>query len=308
MADGHYDSGCFAAGFADLDRDGWLDLVTVNDKGEEYAPDRFFHGSEDGFTEDAEGRGLAQRHSGMGIGIADFDGDGWLDVWKTSAPTDRLLSSVGDGQFVDRSVAAGLGAGADRLGSTWDMEVLDIDHDGDFDALVLAAQYAGDEGEEPVPDKHQVFVNDGHGDFTFVDATLFGIPPGSQNRSLSLADFDGDGAADLALPGEEPSLRLLHGRCGDGGFLRISVEGTHCSREAPGTVVQITDTAGRTQESTVLVGGQVQSSGSSDIHFGLDGASGAESVRVTFPCGRQVEILDLPASVFVHVTEPAEPG
>ncbi|MHC5002039.1 MAG: FG-GAP repeat domain-containing protein [Planctomycetota bacterium] len=66
----------------DLNDDGWPDVFATGGSG---APDRLFINDGDGtFTDRAAAWGVADVHAGRGVSVADFDGDGWLDLYVTS--------------------------------------------------------------------------------------------------------------------------------------------------------------------------------------------------------------------------------
>ena len=107
---GSYGMGAAAA---DFDNDGWPDIYVACDT----APSLLYHNNHDGtFREVAVPAGCAFDEngvalSGMGAGIADYDGDGWLDIVRTNF-TDQvttLYRNNGDGTFHDASLQAGLG-------------------------------------------------------------------------------------------------------------------------------------------------------------------------------------------------------
>jgi hypothetical protein len=121
------------ATFADVDNDGWLDLYVCR-WGE---PNWLFMNQGDGtFREEAAARGLALVDaSGVGA-FADYDRDGWLDVYvqtnmlnateNPSGQPDHLFRNNGDGTFTDVSAAAGIGGANLAHSTTW----WDYNHDG----------------------------------------------------------------------------------------------------------------------------------------------------------------------------------
>ena len=159
------------------------------------------------FTDDAEAVGLRftyesgssvlrqlPEQSGGGVGLLDYDGDGWLDVYCVQGgpfpprssrppPGDQLFRNRGDGTFEDATRSAGL-AGLPR-GYGHGVAVGDYDNDGDPDLFVTRwGRYA-------------LLRNNGDG--TFVDLTgpagLGG--PRVWPTSAAFADLDGDGDLDL---------------------------------------------------------------------------------------------------------------
>ena len=90
----HFD---YTAGGAvgDFDNDGWQDVFVVTG-GVGDVPDRLFMNNGDGtFTDEAEAWGLTEWHSGKGVSVADFNNDGWADIYVTSAGPDVFDDETG---------------------------------------------------------------------------------------------------------------------------------------------------------------------------------------------------------------------
>ncbi len=159
-------SGGLAVG--DFNNDGWQDIFVL---GGPYAPDKLYINNRDGtFADRAAEWGVARAHWGFAIAVGDFDGDGWLDVFVTSAGTDSLhcrhllYHNNANGTFTDVAAAAGVqstsSVGFDGLGATWG----DYDLDGRLDLAVSGYQY-GSGG-------NKLFHNNGNGTFTNTTAAL----------------------------------------------------------------------------------------------------------------------------------------
>jgi enediyne biosynthesis protein E4 len=131
-----------------------------------------------------------------GVGLLDFDNDGWLDVYlvqggpfppdpKSSSPSggDRLYRNTRDGSFVDVTAASGIAAMARGYGHG--VAVGDIDNDGRDDLFVTRWRH------------YALYRN--RGDGTFEDVTEKAGLAGDRDwpTSAALADLDGDGDLDL---------------------------------------------------------------------------------------------------------------
>ena len=159
------------------------------------------------FTDDAEAVGLRFRYDagaskerqipetmGTGLGLLDYDGDGWLDVYATQgcpfppgprrpANGDRLFHNRGDGTFEDATESAGIAAFPGGYGHG--VAVGDIDNDGDPDLFIARWR------------SYALYRN--RGDGTFEDATDSAGLGGDRDwpTSAAFADLDGDGDLDL---------------------------------------------------------------------------------------------------------------
>src|SRR5436309_10210303 len=123
---GHYG---FSVSTFDFDDDGWPDIYVACDS----TPSILYHNNRDGtFTDVAIVAGAAfnedgRAQAGMGSTIADFNGDGKLDIFRTnfSDDTSTLYRNNGNGTFDDVTFAAGLGLHTQYLG--WGTMFFDFD-------------------------------------------------------------------------------------------------------------------------------------------------------------------------------------
>ncbi len=125
----------------DYDRDGDQDLFFVNGKSWPWrgqtagATQRLYRNDGDrGFTDVSAATGVNLELYGMGVATADFDNDGWTDIFITAVGGNRLLRNMGGDHFVDVGAAAGV-AGDDDAWSTAAV-FFDADNDADLDLFV----------------------------------------------------------------------------------------------------------------------------------------------------------------------------
>ncbi len=174
---------------ADLDRDGWLDVVRAG-----VGPNRLWLG--DGRTVFAPAPRLtlpvinAQSHA---VVTFDADGDGDLDVLSADLIFPRLLLQAG-GTFQDVSLSR-LPLG---IFDSYDAAAGDVDADGDLD-LVLAVEFG----------PSALWRNDGTGTFSAAPPAEFPSPPIDEARRVLLADLDGDTDLDVLLGAANGPLRYL---------------------------------------------------------------------------------------------------
>ncbi len=126
-------------GFIDCDNDGKLDIVTVNGS----TVDRYRQGGDlmvtlyhqDAnlkFTDITKSAGLTRKGWGMGVAVADFDNDGWQDLYVTGFGGNVLYRNLGNCKFEDVTEKAGLRVGGFSAGAAWG----DYDRDGLVDLFV----------------------------------------------------------------------------------------------------------------------------------------------------------------------------
>ncbi len=235
----------------DYDNDGWLDIYLVNGstfaamKGQEPAPRAMLlHNNHDGtFTDVTEKAGVANERWGFGVAVADYDNDGWPDIYVANFGKNRLYHNNHDGTFTDVAEKAGVALGGWSTGPTWG----DYDHDGLLDLFVpgyvkfdvnnppISGQgkippnfcqfrginvMCGPRGLPGEPD--HLFHNNGDGTFTDVSVKagvadkqgLFGL-------SSVFVDVDDDGWLDLAVANDSTTNYLYRNKH-DGTFEDIS--------------------------------------------------------------------------------------
>jgi enediyne biosynthesis protein E4 len=205
-----------AASFVDFDRDGWLDLYLAtyvdwriaNNKpckskagNREYCgpqsykgePDRLFRNRQDGTFEDVTGRAgvLAEKGNGLGVIAADFNRDGWPDIYVTNdLQPNNLWLNQGDGAFRDEAVLAG--CAVDRNGTaqaSMGVDAADFDNDGDDDLFMthLNTEYS------------MLYRNDGTGFFedAAIETHLGRLNFGLTGFGTAFFDFDNDSWLDV---------------------------------------------------------------------------------------------------------------
>ena len=126
-------------GFIDCDNDGKLDIITINGS----SVDRFRQGGDPMITlyhQEADLKfhniaaeaGFTTKGWGMGVAVADFDNDGWDDLYVTGYGGNVLYRNLGNCKFQDVTEKAGLRIGGFSSGAAWG----DYDQDGKVDLFV----------------------------------------------------------------------------------------------------------------------------------------------------------------------------
>src|SRR5258705_754394 len=125
--------------FFDFDNDGWMDIYLVNSgKCDFFNPspplrNALYRNNRDGtFTDVTEQAGVASGGYGMGVAVADYDGDGFPDLYVTQYGRSILYHNNGDGTFTDVTEKAGVAAPGWASSAVW----FDYDNDGRLDLFV----------------------------------------------------------------------------------------------------------------------------------------------------------------------------
>ena len=302
---GRYGLGVTAA---DFDGDGWPDIYVACDQ----TPSLLYHNLHNGtFEERGAEAGVAFNfdgalQSGMGIAIADYDGDGRLDIAKTNFSGD--LSSLyhnDDGKFfTDLSREAGLRA---NLSVGWGVGFVDVDDDGWTDLVIanghvypeLAGKQTADKYLEPA----LLYRNLGNGRFDDVSAhagPAFQIARAA--RGLAAGDLDGDGRPEIILVNMNAPPSLFKNFGAHGHYLNVALTGTQSNRSAIGARVTV-NAAGRKMVSEVMSGGSYYSQNSLTLHFGLGTAATVDSIDIRWPNGGTQTVGKQAADQTVHIVE-----
>jgi enediyne biosynthesis protein E4 len=246
----------------DYDNDGWLDIYVVNGStldaltGKEAPPHAaLFHNNHDGtFTDVSAKAGVANDRWGFGCAVADYDNDGYPDLYLSNFGKNRLFHNNHDGTFTDVAEKAGVTLGNWSTGVTWG----DYDGDGRLDLFVAGylhwdwnnppakggeggssnsfctfrgeATACGPRGLKGEPD--HLFHNNGDGTFTDVSAKA-GVAdtPGYYGLGAVFVDINNDGKPDL-LVGNDSTPNYLYLNKGDGTFDDVSYASGYALNEA----------------------------------------------------------------------------
>jgi hypothetical protein len=303
---GSYGMGAAAA---DFDNDGWPDIYVASDT----APSLLYRNNHDGtFREIAVPAGCAFDEngvamSGMGVGLGDFDGDGWMDIVRTnfSEQVTTLYRNYGNGAFEDASIKAGLGVNRKYVG--FGVGFLDFDNDGWKDLFLanghVYSQIAGRKIHLTYKEPKVLYRNLGNGRFEDVSAKAGpAIKAENLGRGCAFGDFDNDGDVDVIINNLDGPPTLLRN---DGGnrnnWIMIKCVGVKSNRSAIGARVRITSGA-RSQIDEVMSGSSYYSQNDFRLHFGLGSATKVDSVEIAWPSGLKESFKSL-ASNHLYVIQ-----
>jgi len=295
----------------DINNDGRMDLFVANDTVANFLfLNRGGRFEEAGLSADVAYSADGRARSGMGVDSADFNEDGWMDLFVANIDEEifSLYKNNGDETFEDVSMPQGIGMST-RWMSGWGLKFFDYDNDGNLD-LMVADGFPDDLVEEL---SHQVtykeplllFRNEGK---TFKDISAQSGPVFSKSfaaRGLAIGDFNNDGAVDVLISINDAAPLLLRNNVGRGNhWLGVRLVGRKANRDAIG--VRVTYQAGDLKRRRMKVGGgSFLSSHDPRMVLGLGKQKKMDWLEVRWPqpSGLVERFTNLPVDRYVTIVE-----
>jgi hypothetical protein len=294
----------------DYNNDGWPDIFVACDS----TPNLLYRNNHNGtFSEVAMESGCAvngdgQEQANMGVGIGDFDGDGWLDMFLPHFTDDTpiLYHNLNGEFFDDLTNAAGLAVNTQYV--CWGVDFADFDNDGWLDIFhVTGTVYP--EVEKVFPDykfktPRVVYRNLGNGTFEEVSERCGpAVLEAHSSRGCAFGDFNNDGNIDvLILNMSEPPSLLRNNNHSGHHWLNVKLIGTQSNRSAIGARIAVT-AGGRRQIREVLSGSSYISQSDFRQHFGLGPLRKVDQIEVRWPNGNVEHIPGVDADQFIVIEE-----
>ncbi len=296
----------------DINNDGFLDLFVANDttanflfanrKGKKF--------EEIGFTAGVAYGPGGKARSGMGVDSADFNQDGWMDLFVTNLDHEfyGLYQNKHDESFEDKAGPTGV-ARATQMMSGWGAKFFDFDNDGLLDLFVANGH----------PDDLIDKINPG---VTYSEPLLLfqNTPTGLKNisaesgpiftrplsaRGLALGDFDNDGAVDVLIAvNDGPPVLLRNNAARQNHWLGLNLIGKKSNPDAIGA--RISYQAGDLKQTRFKVGGgSYLSSHDPRLVLGLAQHEKLDSLEIQWPqpSGQVQRFTDLPINRYITLTE-----
>ncbi len=220
---GKYAGKTFGAVATDINNDGWLDLFVANDSEPNFLFLNQTNGTfkEIGFEADVAYNPDGVARSGMGVDAADYDGDGYEDLFVANFNHERfsLYRNRGALSFSDEAGATGIGV-ATQMYSGWGLRFFDFDLDGDQD-LIVCNGHPDDLIETintTLKHKEPILLFEKRGrDFVNLGAAAgAAFTQSYPARGLAVGDLNNDGAPDVIIANNGAAPLLLRNRNGAG--------------------------------------------------------------------------------------------
>jgi hypothetical protein len=297
---------------ADLNNDGRMDLFVGSDT----APNPLFINQGDGrFIDNGLLAGVAYNafgvaRSGMGVDAADYDQDGWMDLFVANVDHEvySLYHNNHRGSFDDVSLRTPIGP-ITLLMSGWGLKFFDFNNDGDID-LVIANGHPDLMIHRNHPDLHYyepmlLFEQNG-GAWTNVSQRAGrAFSRHVAGRGLALGDFDNDGSVDVLVctnNGAPLLLRNLAGR--QNHWLGLRLIGTRSNVDAIGAKVAW-QSGNLKRHRSKVGGGSYLSSHDPRMVLGLGANTRVDWLEIQWPGpgGTTQRFANLPIDRYITVVE-----
>ena len=217
--------------FVDYDADGWPDILLLNGSDwpghkRERSTMALYRNNRNGtFTDVTKAAGLDIEMYALGVAVADYDNDGYPDLYITGVGQNRLFQNNRRGGFVDVTAKSGLGGRqAFSTSSLW----FDYNRDGLLDLFVcnyvrwtqatdVACSLDGKSKSYCTPEAYRgstcwLFRNKGDGTFEDVTASSGIFDSTSKALGVAMLDYDEDGWPDLVVANDTSPNRLYRNR------------------------------------------------------------------------------------------------
>jgi enediyne biosynthesis protein E4 len=295
----------------DINNDGWMDLFVANDT----VPNFLFANRKGRFEEIGLLAGVGysaygRARSGMGVDAADYDQDGWIDLFVANVDQEMfsLYHNNKNETFSDVAVPTGIGP-TTRLMSGWGLKFFDYDNDGDLDLLLcnghpddkVDAHTDGVKYLEPM----LLYRNTPKGlsNVSTQSGAIFSRPLAA--RGMALGDFDNDGAVDVLVAINNGAPVLLRNNAGrQNHWLGVKLVGKKSNPDATGAL--LTYQAGDLKRTRAKVGGgSYLSSHDPRVVLGLGNRQKIDWLVVKWPMpgGATQRFTDLPVDRYVTIVE-----
>jgi hypothetical protein len=292
--------------FGDPDDDGDPDLYIANDQ---RPCDLYWNENGRRFVNRGVASGTAfgpdgSPQAGMGVDVADYDGDGREDIVVTTyqrEPT-SLYRNDGGGLFTNATFASHLGA-ATTGAVGWGVKWADLDNDGRLDLAIANGHPLHRIREiDPATDSPQRFqIFRGQDGGRVAELTHLGsdLPRPIAGRALCAGDLDNDGRIDLLIGNIDGQPLLLRNTSpAQNHWLRVRLDGPRVTEGARVTL----RSGAHAWTCWSRTGGSYLSAGDPRVHFGLGAIETVDSVAIRWPGGRTTVLRDVGVDQEVRAT------
>jgi len=307
----------FQGVWSDVDNDGDPDLLIANDFGFRGHPNYLYRNEypERRLTNVSKEMKFAFGMSGMGIGVGDYNQDGWMDYLVTNIQKSRFFVNQGS-EKVFKENTDSLGTGFSRIFTnsgkgvppiSWGVNFFDVDLDMDLDLYISN----GCLNPLITPNPNLFLMNKGG---TFIETGyITNTNDHSIGRGSVVFDYDNDGDLDLLVVNQVPNkdedvgidflgTRLFRNENSTNNWLKVKLEGKLSETNGIGSRIEVY------VDSRVLIreidgGSSHESQNSTIAHFGLAAFRKVDSIVVKWSGAKAQTIYDIEANQTLRLSD-----
>lgn len=275
----------------DLDDDGDQDIIYIHD-GYQFHDILENNGPAQKFTRIDDMDRVMTHGQGMGVDIGDINNDGHLDIYITNLYENNLLLNLGNGQYRDIALTAGV----DDFGMGWGVSFLDYDNDGWVDIYVSNDSHFSD-----FP--NVLYRNSGDLTFERLENSVVSSDRGGYGNAV--VDIDNDGFVDIvqANLGTNDVLEVFRNKGNQNNWIGIKLIGIESNKDAIGAKIRMVDGEGIIHIDEVTGGSGFASQNTSKLHFGIGLETSIQTVEIRWPSGQVQEFYNLNANNYYMLEE-----
>lgn len=287
---------CHAANFADINHDGYPDLLLCSD----FGTSQLWY-NEGGSHFNLNTTMLLDAENAMGGAVGDFDNDGDFDWFVTSVfdndgvlegnwggTGNRFYINQGDGTFTENAKAMGLQDASWGWGTTFG----DLNNDGYLDIVAVNGWPQG--SAQFKADKLRIFLSH-QGEFFTEEAIHGGLIDSLQGRGVICMDYDLDGDLDILVSNYRGPVTLWENMLdADTHFLCVILAGTPSNSSCLESRVSVY-AGGKMFTRMISAGSNYVSQNPAELHFGLGEATHIDSIQIVWNDGSIQREYQMPA-------------
>ncbi len=277
--------------FFDYDMDGDQDLYQTRD----FQDGNLFFENQDGvFVEISASNFTNYAGDGMGVDVADFDGDGKMDIYFSNLYDNVLLKQNEDKTFTAISENE-----LQDPGMGWGVFFFDAENNTTKDLYLANDSHFAVNGENH---SNRLFLN--------LDGSSFAAPPMSEDVNnmhasygAAYADFDKDGKLDFVVinRGDAPN-QIFRNQSNAGNFINLDFIGSNSNTQGVGVRAEL-EVSGVTYVDQTTCGSGYASQSTGSLHFGLNDAEHVDKLSLFWPSGKVQVFENVESNRFLRIHE-----
>jgi hypothetical protein len=280
----------------DYNNDLWPDIYSVNDK--DMGNGLYRNDSTNMFVDVSFPSNSNAMIFGMSASSADYDNDGYLDMYCTNDPGGNvLLRNNGAGGFINTSAFSG----TQLFEMCWAANWLDYDNNG-YQDLYVSTQGGYAAGQWTGGQNH-LLNNNGNGTFAAIELSVNLISDTALSYCTAVGDFNNDGYPDIAQNNLYPfPSKLYKNSGGTNHFISVELEGKVSNRDGIGCWIKVYVNDQCLSRYTHL-GENYMGQNSQRELFGLGQTSVCDSVVVLWPSGHKDSFYNISSNQWLSIEE-----